>query len=145
MCLNGRDIEEWGLTPWEGTYQTLMKPAPMKDLTKNENSSVHGTMLITTPSARRYKAQDMSLMFYIDAKNIVDLDRRVQQLSADLVNGKKVNGSYTGVNELTIPELGRTYRLTFNNQIEKFSVFGLTGAATISIKFHEPNPNNRAI
>lgn len=146
MCLNGRDIEEWGLTPLEGTLQTLMKPAPEKPLVTNENASLHGSQVIATPTARRFQKQDMSLMFYIDARNVVDLHRRVNTLVADLRNGKKVNGSFTGINELTIPELETTFRLVLSpTPVDKYNLWSLTGAAAISIKFTEPNPNNRAL
>lgn len=146
MSLNGRDIEEWGLTPLEGTLQTLMKPAPTKALPSNENASLHGSQMITTPSSRRYQKQEFSLMFYIDARTIPDLHRRIKQLTTDLTNGKKLSGSYTGINELTIPELETTYRLVLAPQpIDKYDPYFLTGAAAISIKFIEPNPNNRAL
>ncbi len=141
MCLNGKDIQEWwGLTPLEGTLNTLMKPAPMKALVTNENAALHGSHILSAPTSRRYQKQDFSLMFYMKAASMTDLHRQVETLVSNLKNG--VNN--TGVNELTIPELETTFRLIYSS-VDKYTNFGLSGGATISIKFTEPNPNNRAL
>lgn len=141
MCLNGKDIQEYGLTPLEGTINTLMKPAPLKAAVTNENSSIHGSQVLSAPSSRRYAKQDLSLMFYLESSSLTDLARCLDDLVAKLVAGK----DNSGVNELTIPELERTYRLVYAGTIDKYTDFALSGCATISIKFTEPNPNNRTL
>lgn len=141
MCLNGKDIEEWGLTPLEGTLNTLMKPAPMKTLVMNENAYLHGSMVLSQKTARRYAKQDFSLLFYIQGGySLTDLHRNIENLVATLIAG--IND--TGVNELTIPEIETTYRLVYSS-IDKYTDFNSSGNATISIKFTEPNPNNRTL
>ena len=141
MCLNGKDIEEWGLTPLEGTLNTLMKPAPMKTLVTNENAYLHGSMVLSQKTARRYAKQDFSLLFYIQGGySLTDLHRNIENLVATLIAG--IND--TGVNELTIPEIETTYRLVYSS-IDKYTDFSMSGNATISIKFTEPNPNNRTL
>lgn len=141
MCLNGKDIQEYGLTPLEGTINTLMKPAPLKAAVTNENSSLHGSHVLSAPTARRYAKQDFSLMFYLESASLTDLARTIDDLVAKLIAGK----NNTGVNELTIPELERTYRLVYAGSFDKYTDFALTGCATVSIKFTEPNPNNRTL
>lgn len=141
MCLNGKDIQEYGLTPLEGTINTLMKPAPMKAPATNENSSLHGSHILSAPSARRYAKQDLSLMFYLESASLTDLARSLEAIEEAITAG--VNN--TGVNELTIPEIERTYRLVYAGTIDKYKDFALSGCATISIKFTEPNPKNRTL
>jgi len=140
MLLNGQDIERWGISPLEGTMNTLMKPAPMKALVSNENASLHGSLVLYAPSARRYQKQDMSLLFYMQALSLTDLNRQVNALVEHLKNGK----DNSGLNELKVPELETCYRLVYVS-MDKYTNFGVSGSATISIKFTEPNPNNRAI
>lgn len=141
MRLNGKDIAEYGLTPLEGTINTLMKPRPMKALITNENAYLHGSMVLSQKTARRYAKQDFSLLFYIrGGYSIIDLHRSVENLVSTLIAG--INN--TGVNELTIPEIETTYRLVYSS-IDKYTDFNLSGNATISIKFTEPNPNNRTL
>lgn len=140
IALNGKDITAFGLTPLDGTLNTLMKPAPMKKLATNENKSAHGSIILCSPTSRRYDKQDLSLMFYIEAPSIIDLSRMVETLVEELKQGKDA----TGVNELSVPELNKCFRLVYVS-VDKYTNFGLSGSATLSIKFTEPNPNNRAL
>lgn len=140
MALNGKDITEFGITPLDGTLNTLMKPAPTKKLATNENKSSHGIIVLSSPNARRYDKQDISLMFHIEAPSLIDLNRMVENLVEELKQGK----DGTGVNELAVPELEKCYRLVYVNA-DKYNNFGLSGEATLSIKFTETNPNNRTL
>ncbi len=141
MCLNGKDITEYGLKPLEGTINTLMKPRPMKTLVTNENAFIHGSMVLSQKTARRYAKQDFSLLFYIQGGySLTDLHRNIENLASTLIAGI----DNTGVNELTIPEIETTYRLVYSS-IDKYTDFSLSGNAIISIKFTEPNPNNRTL
>lgn len=140
MSLNGQDIRAWGLTPLDGTINTLFKPAPMKALVTNENAYLHGSQVLSQKTVRRYKKQDLSLLFYIRTPSLTDLHTRLQDLVKALVEG--IDG--TGINTLTIPEIETTYRLIYED-IDKYNRVDFSGKATISIKFTEPNPNNRTM
>ena len=139
MSINGNDISQYGLIALEGTIAALIKPNTYKDLQKKENSSMQGTMIFAAPSLRRVKQRDVTLPFLFRSESLYDMQRALKALQEDLVLGQT-----DGVNEIYVPVLGTRFFVIFNN-ISAFSHFGdlRNGMAKISIKFTEPNPNNR--
>lgn len=144
ISLNGYDIAKYHLTALDGTLNVLMKPAAYKALTTNDNAASHGVSVIATPSKRRVAKQDLSIPFLLRAASVVDLQREIDNLTTVLVNGKYIGNSPSGVNELHVAELNKTYRLVYVS-ISSYANFGLNGYAKVSIKFTEPNPNNRSV
>lgn len=140
MELNGADIAQFHLTPLQGCLEALMKPAPNKALVTNQNNSINGVMVVTTPEMFKYDKRDLLLTFKITTNSLIDLQRELDALRSSLVSG--VDG--TGVNELYVPELGKMYRLRYVN-VDKYKNFGLDGMATIVIKFMEPDPSQTQI
>lgn len=138
MSLNGDDIAKYGLTSLDGNLDVLMKPAPYKPLIENKNASINGSIILHAPTMRKTDKRDIVLTFLIKSSSIQDLQREIERLESALVKGK----NQTGINELSVPSLNRTYRLIFVNY-DKYNNFGLDGKATIKIKFTEPDPTNR--
>lgn len=139
MSLNGDDIEKYHLTSLQGNLATLMKPIGYKNLVSNENSSIDGSLILCSPSMRKAQKRDLSLKFLIKSASLLDLQRDTDTLVNVLISGK--NGS--GLNELHVPQLCKTFRLVFST-IDSYSNYGLDGWATLSIKFTEPDPTNTA-
>ena len=138
--INGEDISgAFNLTPLDGTLNALLKPATPKKLVTNENSAIDGVMYVSTPSKRFVDKREISLSFLCDAEDLVNIPNRLQEISSFLTEG--YNSS--GVNEVFIEELQTTFYLIYNG-ITSFSTFGLNGKCKITIKFTEPDPNNRA-
>lgn len=144
ISLNGYDIEKYHLTALDGTLNALMKPAAYKTLVTNDNAASHGVSVIATPSKRRFAKQDLSIPFLMRATSVVDLQRELDNLTAVLINGKNIGDSPSGVNELHVAELNKTYRLVYVS-ISSYANFGLNGKALVTLKFTEPNPNNRTV
>ena len=145
IALNGRDIRGYGLVPLEGTIAALMTPPKYKKMVSNENSFIHGTMLLTKPANRRLEKRDVSLSFYLYAATQADLKRNLDNLVATLVAGvKDDNEQDTGVNLFSLPEYDICLRMVFV-EVSKFTPWLPHNQAVITLKFTEPNPNNRSM
>ena len=140
IALNGNDIEMYHLTALDGTLNALMKPTAYKKMVTNENAAMDGTSILSEPSARRRDKRSVSIPFLLRSTSLEDLQVEIQNLETILVRGK--NG--TGINELFVQELNQCFRLYYEN-MSSYSNFGLDGAARITLKFTEPNPNNRSV
>jgi hypothetical protein len=140
ISLNGKDISEWHLTALDGTLNTLIKPSAYKKMVTNENAAMDGTSILSEPSVRKREKNSISLPFLLRSTSLVDLQQDIKNLEAELVRGK--NG--IGINELYVAELNQCYRLYYES-MSSYSNFGLDGAARITLKFTEPNPNNRSV
>ena len=89
ISINGVDYAAYNLTSLEGTLNVLMKPAAYKKVRSNENASIHGTHMLTAPTARRKAAGTISIPFLITgASSLKDLQRKIDKLVEVLVNGK---------------------------------------------------------
>lgn len=135
--INGTDISALGLTPLDGTLDNLMKPAEMKSVTYNENSAIDGSIAMTRN--RKVKRREVSMLFLLSKQNLSELMDAIDNLITVLSEGK----DNSGINEVRVEELNRTFRLVYSS-FDKYSNFGIDGKATLSIKFVEPNPQNRS-
>ena len=146
IALNGKDIRGYYLSPLEGTIATLMAPPKYKKLVSNDSSFIHGTMLLCNPANRKLDKRDVSLSFFLYSPSQADLKRRLDNLVELLTNGVKDDEGehYTGVNLFSLLEYGICMRLVFQ-EVSKFTPWFPQGHAVITIKFTEPNPNNRSL
>ena len=138
LSLNGHDLATWHLTPLEGTIATLLKPFSYRNLPTLDNDTMNGAVLLSNPSLRRVQKRDISLLFYLRAADLRDQQRLISHLQDDLVKGHEDSG----VNLLTMRDVGMTFRLVFTG-IDKYTDFAASGCCTLSIKFTEPNPDFR--
>lgn len=135
ITINGTPAPSFGLLPLEGTLDALMRPAQMKTLVYNDNASIDGSRAIT--AGRKMQRRDVTLMFKLTASSLKDLADRTDTLISSLTSGK----DGTGINELSVAELGRTYRLVYQG-FDTYSNFDVATKVTLSIKFTELNPKN---
>lgn len=135
ITINGKTAASLGLTPLEGTLDALMRPAQMKPLVYNDNAGMDGSRAIT--AGRRVQRRDVTLMFKLTASSLKDLADKTDTLISILTAGK--DGA--GINELSVAELGRTYRLVYQG-FDTYTNFDVATKATLSIKFTELNPKN---
>lgn len=140
MLLNGVDITSYNLTPTKGTLKAIQQPAHYKKTVTNDNVAAHGTRIVTTPSKRRKDKRTVTIPFVCEMGSLYELEQAKDRIEALLVAGK----DNTGINELYVPNIGKCYRLWFEN-IDKYDNFGTSGMATFQIKFTEPNPTNTSI
>lgn len=137
IALNGKDINAYKLTALEGTLNALMKPATYKKAASNENAAVDGTMLLSSPNARKLDKRTFSIPFLLRSVSLIDLQQEIDNLAEVLVKGK----DNTGINELYVTELNRCYRLYYEG-MSSYANFGLDGYAMVTLKFTEINPAN---
>ena len=144
ITINGANIAtQFGLTPIKGTLDNLCKPAEMESLVTNDNAAIDGVVPVLYN--RKTKHRTVSLPFIIRQPNLAVLLQTVDALIVFLQNGAKDStGAYTHINEVLVAEQQRKYRLIYES-FDKYSNFDASGKATISIKFTEPNPTNRAL
>lgn len=140
ISLNGKDLAELNLTALDGILNALMKPSAYKKYASNGNAAINGERILSAPTSRMKDKRTISLPFLLQSTSLIDLQREIDNLEAELVAGK--NG--TGINELVVRELGQCYRLYYES-MSSYTNFGLDGAAMLSIKFVEPNPTNRGL
>lgn len=140
MLLNGKDVFSYNITPTKGTLKALQQPAKYKKTIMNENAAMHGTRIVTTPSKRRKDKRTVIIPFVCEMGSLYELEQAKDRLEALLVAGR----DNSGINELYVPNLGKCYRLWFED-IEKYDNFGTSGMATFQIKFTEPDPTNVSI
>ena len=80
ISLNGTDIRGFGLSPLEGTINSLIAPPKYKKMISNDSSFIHGTLLLSDPSLRRYDKREVSLSFFMKSASQADLKRSLDNL-----------------------------------------------------------------
>lgn len=138
LRINGHDAHaEWGAYLLDGGVSALMAPAGAKSLVTNESRLEDGKRTVATDksgnSLMRLSARDVTLPLAIRADGYGDLLRKQQGLIGELMKGKA---------EVETGELpGVTFRLDYVSCTQYSQLRG--GLAKFSIKFNEPNPNDR--
>ena len=150
ILLNGNDISTYKLMPIDGTLATVLTPPKYKKLVSNASSFIHGENVISSPESRRLDKQDISLTFLLMEDTLANLKIALDDLEQTLIQGK----NNSGVNELTFPDVPAggeeeeedsclCLRLVYT-EMSKFTPWQPHGKAIVTLKFVEPNPNNRA-
>lgn len=140
--INGKDIAELGLTPLFGTLDNILKPAPLKKLVTNTNSTIDGVMPVNAAS-RKVDKRDFSMLFRLQSASDIDLYRMRVKLEEFLRNGVTDGTDKSGINEICFVRYEVCLRAIFN-KIDKYQ--GATphsGVASISVNFTEIDPTNR--
>lgn len=137
IALNGVDIEAYGLVALDGTLNALMKRPSYKKAVTNDNAAIDGTMILASPSARRVDKRSLTIPFFLRSVSLIDLQQELENLEKILIEGK----DKTGINEMYVAELDRTYRLYYES-MSNYKNFDLDGKTVVSLKFIEINPYN---
>lgn len=139
--LNGYDIKDYGLTLLKGSLDNLLKPFEMKPLTLNDNATMDGSRALAVD--RKAKSRDVVVNFLITSVDIWHLLREVDALIEELASSEDIElyVGFFGQDGQTIMR-GITFHLLYLS-CDKYSGFG-ENSATLSIKFKELNPRNRA-
>ena len=131
--INGkRAYEKFGLRMSEDFIPALLTPPPLKDFIVNKSRNKNGkTVIYFNPV---FDERDVTLTFTIEGLNKSDYKSKFDLFMAELKKGKV---------EIQVPDVGNEiYRLTYKSS----SNFGINRQRTfskISIKFNEPDPDNR--
>lgn len=125
--INGTPLSTWGAGLMDGTMEALLAPAPMKDYISNESRLEHGTRIL--PGYAKVASRELSLPFLIEGKGRADYLSKYSSF---------VNELYKGNIALYIPELNRTFTLTYLSS-GKYGSYGEC-RAKVMVRFMEAVP-----
>lgn len=135
ISINNKPCKHFSMTPLKGCLSQLMTPSKPKALITNTNTAIDGDVVVAV--GRKVQSRTITLFFKIDGDNLVDLQNKIDYLEQELLNGR----NNSGVCEVFVAELGRTYYLVYQ-EMSDYANFGEVPKATLRIKFVEPNPHN---
>lgn len=135
LYINGKDAwTTWGVNMGEGFLDAIDSFVPMKDYIENDSRLEHGKqVLIVEP---RVASRDLTLHFTIMGSSESDYRNKRRDFEAEL---QKVNV------DIRVPALGaEVYHLIYLGKSVNYAMNRLRTFSTMSSKFEEPNPTNRA-
>ena len=128
MKINGKDaLKTWGVFLKSGTENKLMIPANNKPIVTNKSRLEHGKRVVIDEIY--IDERDVILSFCISAKSRAEFKQRYQAFISELRKG--------------------LIRFEYDNEIYKFLLKDfmeldyLDRLGTLSVRFNEPNPNDR--
>lgn len=131
--INGKDIWlTWGAMLAKGTYERLLKPAPMKEFISNSSRLEHGTRVIATPETARTDERELQIQFIIEGTSESDYLEKYTSFISELEKG------YI---EFNVTRLNTTYKLVYTD----CSSYGNYGnkMGKFTVKLREPNTKDR--
>lgn len=135
LIINGKDAwTQWGVNMGEGFLDAIDAFAPMKDYIENDSRLEHGKrVLISNP---RVASRELTLHFTIKGDSETDyrakrkaFEQELQKLAVDI----------------KVPAIGtEVYHLVYLGKSVAYALNLSRTFCTVSAKFEEPNPMNRA-
>lgn len=124
---------EWGVVFPETSISKLMNFAPLKQLITNKGASFNGIKVL--PTARKVDSRDLTLVFYIYANNVAEMNEKLDAFESML---------RAGVFTIWISDRPHeVYRLIYQNSNQFTQYNGRL--AKFTLKVLEPNPTDRAL
>lgn len=135
LFINGKDAwTEWGVNMGEGFISALDSFVPMKDYIENESRLEHGKRVIV--SNPKMASREMTLRFTIKGSSESDYRAKRKAFETEL---QKINVL------IKVPAIGEeTYHLLYLGKSVSYALNLSRTFSTMSSKFEEPNPMNRA-
>lgn len=126
------DVTLKGVRMGDGFINNLLIPPPIKEFVENKSPAEHGKTVLFGNVF--FDERDVVLTFEIQGSSRSDYISKYKALMAELAKGQV---------RLHVPEISDDI---YNLIYQKASSFAINRAGTfskISVKFNEPNPNNR--
>lgn len=135
LFINGLDAwETWGVNMGEGFLDAIDGFAPMKDFIENDSRKQHGKRVLYVEP--KVASRDLTLHFTIKGEDESDFRAKRKAFESQLYKGKL---------EVVVPALGGDiYKLTYLGKSVSYAMNITRTFCTISAKFEEPNPMDRA-
>lgn len=130
--INGKDIKStWNAFMLESSYNSLLTPVNPKPNIENKNRSEHGKRVLIGES--RLDENTIQLMFHIQGESTLDYLQKKQSFENELRSGWVL---------LAIQSIRTAYQLCSPEFLDLSTGIGII-EGTISVRFQEPNPNDR--
>lgn len=124
---------EYGVTLTRGWREALLKPASVKDYTKNDSRLEDGIRVIASSTYAKKKERDVQISCILQGDTESDYLTKYEKFLSDI--------AYSGMIYLKVPVLNRIFKLVYTD-CQKFGDFGLK-RGNFTLKFTEPNPADR--
>ena len=137
LYINGKDAwETWGVNMGEGFLDAIGGFAPMKEYIENDSRMEHGKRVIISDKLNKVASRDLTLHFTIKGEDEGDFRAKRTAFEAELIKGGA---------RITVPVLGaQIYKLIYLGKNVSYAMNRARTFCTISAKFEEPNPMDRA-
>ena len=129
-----RDLyETYGVTLTRGWREALLKPAAVKDYSKNDSRLEDGIRIIAKKEYAKKKERDIQLPFILEAESETQYLANYEKFLNDI--------AYSGMIYLKIPVMKKVFKVVYTD-CQKFGDFGLK-KGNFTLKLTEPNPADR--
>jgi len=129
-----RDLyETYGVTLTRGWREALLKPAAVKDYSKNDSRLEDGIRIIAKKEYAKKKERDIQLPFILEAESETQYLANYEKFLNDI--------AYSGMIYLKVPVMNKVFKLVYTD-CQKFGDFGLK-KGNFTLKLTEPNPADR--
>lgn len=132
VYINGKDIKStWDAFMLESSYNSLLTPANPKSNIENKNRNEHGKRVLIEDV--RLDESTIQLLFHIQGTSISDYLQKKKSFEDELRSGWIL---------LAVQSLKTAYKLCSPEFLDLSTGIGIR-EGTISVRFTEPNPNDR--
>lgn len=129
-----RDLYEiYGVTLTRGWREALLKPAAVKDYSKNDSRLEDGIRIIAKKEYAKKKERDIQLSFILEAESETQYLANYEKFLNDI--------AYSGMIYLKVPVMNKVFKVVYTD-CQKFGDFGLE-KGNFTLKLTEPNPADR--
>ena len=129
-----RDLyETYGVTLTRGWREVLLKPAAVKDYSKNDSRLEDGIRIIAKKEYAKKKERDVQLSFLLEAESETQYLANYEKFLNDI--------AYSGMIYLKVPVMNKVFKVVYTD-CQKFGDFGLK-KGNFTLKLTEPNPADR--
>lgn len=126
------DLGEYGVTLTRGWREALLKPASVKDYTKNDSRLENGIRMVAASKYTKLKEREIQINCIIEGSSESDYLSKYRSFLNAI--------AYGGMIYLKVPILNRIYKLVYTD-CSKFGDFGLK-KGNFTLKFTEPDPSD---
>lgn len=135
LYINSKDAwTEWGINMGDGFLDAIDAFAPMKDYIENDSRLEHGKKVIT--SIAKVASRELTLHFTIKGDTASDFRTKRKAFETELQAGSVT---------VKVPSIGNdVYKLIYLGKSISYGMNTARTFCTISAKFEEPNPTDRA-
>lgn len=129
------DLGKFGVTLTRGWREALLKPAGVKEYSKNDSRLEDGIRMVAKSAYSKKQERSVQLSFILEGDTEADYLNKYESF-LDAI-------AYRGQILFKVPVLNRIFNLVYTD-CSKFGDFGLK-CGNFTLTFTEPNPNNREV